>query len=289
MAASKHKNLLSALKQFHNELKSYKSLLDHLAESKMILGHETRDRDKLRERLVRKTGVLKERIIELTDKQYFVQFMSKYDMWNEAFNPASFLPSPSNRTALAFCITTTNEAIGKLESDIQLGIRDEQGKMIEKPHGIDTEETTKDTAELPIQLFDKMQLHPKVIEASRELFKDGHYRDAIYRAFVEVNNFVKGKANSQLDGRKLMSTVFSLDNPIIKLNSLKTQSDKDEQEGFMFLFMGAMEGIRNPKAHENIIRNDPYRTLEYLGLASLLMKISEEGKLVETESKEHSS
>jgi len=160
-------------------------------------------------------------------------------------------------------------------------------KVIQKYEllGIEAEPTptaeTKATAELPIDLFDRIQFHPKVVEASRELFKDGHYRDAIYRAFVEVNNFVKDKADSQLDGRKLMSTVFSLDSPIIKLNSLKTQSDRDEQEGFMFLFMGAMEGIRNPKAHENIIQNDPLRTVEYLCLASLLMKIAEEGKLVE--------
>jgi uncharacterized protein (TIGR02391 family) len=131
----------------------------------------------------------------------------------------------------------------------------------------------------PIKIFDALKLHTEVVEASRELFEDGHYRDAIYRAFVEVNNFVKSKANSQLDGKKLMSTVFSLEKPVIKLNPLQTQSDRDEQEGFMFLFMGAMEGIRNPKAHENIIQNDPNRTLEYLGLASLLMKITEEGTL----------
>ena len=137
----------------------------------------------------------------------------------------------------------------------------------------------KDAAALPTYLFDKMQFHPNVIGASRALFIDGHYRDAIYRAFVEANNFVKKKASSQLDGKNLMSTVFRIDNPIIKLNSLQTQSDKDEQEGFMFLFMGAMEGIRNPKAHENIIQEDPYKTLEYLALASLLMRRVEEGNL----------
>jgi len=131
---------------------------------------------------------------------------------------------------------------------------------------------TKDKTKLPLQLFDALQFHPKIIEASRELFKDGHYRDAIYRAFVEVNNFVKDRAKSQLDGRKLMSTVFSPDNPIIKLNPLATQTDKDEQEGFMFLFMGAMQGIRNPKAHENIIQNNPYIALKLIGFASLLME-----------------
>ena len=132
----------------------------------------------------------------------------------------------------------------------------------------------KDKVELPIYLFDKMQLHPKVVEASRELFIDGHYRDAIYRAFVEVNNSVKLKAKSagQLDGKRLMSTVFSPENPIIRLNPLETQTDKDEQEGFMFLFMGAMQGIRNPKAHENLIQNNPHIALKLIGFASLLIE-----------------
>ena len=129
----------------------------------------------------------------------------------------------------------------------------------------------------PIYLFDSMQFHPKIVEVSRRLFEDGHYRDAILRAFIEVNNFVKAKTGLELDGKDLMSKAFRAVNPIIALNELKTKSEKDEQEGFMFLFMGAMVGIRNPKAHDNIIQTDPLRTLEYLALASLLMKRAEEG------------
>jgi len=124
----------------------------------------------------------------------------------------------------------------------------------------------------PIQLFDSLELHTKVIYTSRKLFEDGHYRDAIYRAFVEVETFVKAKANSQLSGKNLMSEVFRQPNPKIKLNPLVSQTDKDEQEGFMFLYMGATVGIRNPKAHENIIQTDPYKALRYLSLASLLIE-----------------
>ena len=76
-----------------------------------------------------------------------------------------------------------------------------------------------------------------------------------------------------------MAKAFSETDPIIKLNQLRTQPDKDDQEGFKFLFMGAIVGIRNPKAHDNIVQTDPFRTLEYLGLASLLMKRAEEGKV----------
>jgi len=41
-----------------------------------------------------------------------------------------------------------------------------------------------------------------------------------------------------------------------------------------------MIGIRNPKAHDNIIQTDPYKTLEYLSFASLLAKKVEESELV---------
>lgn len=136
----------------------------------------------------------------------------------------------------------------------------------EQPGGL------KERIELPVQLFDTLQFHPKIIESSRILFKDGHYRDAIYRAFVEVETFVKAKAKSQLSGKNLMSEVFRQPNPKIKLNPLVSQTDKDEQEGFMFLYMGATVGIRNPKAHENIIQTDPYKALRYLSLASLLIE-----------------
>ena len=69
-----------------------------------------------------------------------------------------------------------------------------------------------------------------------------------------------------------MANAFNKQTPKIRLNSLTTQSDRNEQEGFKFIFMGSMLGVRNPKAHDAIVQNDPYKTLECLGLASLLLK-----------------
>jgi hypothetical protein len=53
----------------------------------------------------------------------------------------------------------------------------------------------------------------------------------------------------------------------------------DEQEGFMHLYMGAVIGIRNPKAHGMVEQRDPYKTLKYLSFASLLAKRVDEAKL----------
>jgi len=141
----------------------------------------------------------------------------------------------------------------------------------------------QDTAELANFLFDKMEFHPEIIKASESLFKSHHYAQAIFEAFKAVNNFVKQKTGLSLDGKDLMAKVFKEENPIIKLNELKTRSEQDEQEGFKFLFMGAMVGIRNPKAHDNVTQPDMHRALEYLGFASLLMKRIEEGEITQSQ------
>lgn len=133
--------------------------------------------------------------------------------------------------------------------------------------------STLDTSKNNLELFDALLSHPKIIKVSRSLFADGHYASAILEAFKAVNNAVKKKTGiKDKDGQTLMGLAFNPESPIIKLNSLKTQSDKDEQSGFKLLYMGAMTGIRNPKAHDHVTQADPLRTLKYLAFASLLME-----------------
>lgn len=157
-----------------------------------------------------------------------------------------------------------------------------------KPNNNRPENPIEQTNVIPIQLFDAMQFHPRMVKVCRKRFQDGNYTDAIYRAYVELNNFVKEKSRlkpHELRGMKesqIMAKVFDVSNPIIKLNELQTDTDISEQEGFRFLFMGATIGIRNPKAHENISQSDHKRTLEYLGFASLLMRQVDEGNIVRT-------
>ena len=123
-------------------------------------------------------------------------------------------------------------------------------------------------------------LHPKVKEHSLNLFKNGHYAQAIFESVKALNNYVKDKAQIvDKDLSDAMAKAFNEKNPIIKLNDMKTQSKIDEQRGFKFLFMGAMTGIRNPKAHDTIKQEDKNRTLEYLAFLSLLFRRAEEGKL----------
>lgn len=121
-------------------------------------------------------------------------------------------------------------------------------------------------------------LHSLVKEVSQKRFEDGHYADATEAAFKEVikrvKEYIKKNTGEDLDGDKAMNRAFGFANqiPLIKFNNLQTLEEKDEQRGLMFLFKGIV-GIRNRKAHENVILNDPYRAIEYLTLASLLMRL----------------
>lgn len=114
--------------------------------------------------------------------------------------------------------------------------------------------------------------HPSVQEVARAAFVDGHRAAAVFEAFkaveVRVKNMVGGTNRS---GVKLMGDAFDGQPPKLALNDLSDQNDKNEQDGFAFIFKGAMLGIRNPKAHARFEKLDERRALDYLGLASLLM------------------
>ena len=69
-----------------------------------------------------------------------------------------------------------------------------------------------------------------------------------------------------------MVKAFNGTRPPIDLSVERGKSGQDEQEGFRFIFMGVIQGIRNPKGHELVKQNDPQRALEYLGLVSVLFR-----------------
>jgi uncharacterized protein (TIGR02391 family) len=117
-------------------------------------------------------------------------------------------------------------------------------------------------------------VHPRIKTISKPRFDAGFYGDSVESAFKEVNNVVKklvfGIDGREIDRARLMTSAFSLNNPIIRLSDLSNESERNIQQGYMQIFAGAMTGIRNPKAHANLNPDRP-RTIHLLMLASLLM------------------
>ena len=115
-------------------------------------------------------------------------------------------------------------------------------------------------------------IHPEIEKAVSSLFQNGHYGNAVEDACKVVDGLVKIRSGKdELSGTKLMQAVFSVENPILAFNTLQSETDKCEQQGMMFLYAGAMLGLRNPRAHE-IVKDDPQKALELIAFLSFLAK-----------------
>jgi uncharacterized protein (TIGR02391 family) len=122
-------------------------------------------------------------------------------------------------------------------------------------------------------------VHPRICALARPRYQAGFFADAVEASFKEVNDAVKRivleGGGEELDGARLMTTAFSVANPVIKLTALQSDSDRNIQQGYMQIMAGSMTGIRNPKAHGNLNPNSS-KALHLISLASLLMhKIDE--------------
>jgi len=132
----------------------------------------------------------------------------------------------------------------------------------------------KDTAigDTPLGLFDRLIMDEAIRSATRELFKDGYYALAVEECCKCLANSVKERSGKgDKDGTDLMFTVFNEDKPVLALNKLRTTSEKDEQRGYKFMYVGMMCGIRNPRVHEHEYLDDAHIALEMIAFAQHLM------------------
>jgi uncharacterized protein (TIGR02391 family) len=98
--------------------------------------------------------------------------------------------------------------------------------------------------------FQGLPIHEALVRAIGDRFQNAHYEDAVLRAYIALEELVKGKANRQnLSGTSLMEQVFSLNAPLLQVADLNDPSGRDEQMGSMRLFSGAALAVRNPRAH----------------------------------------
>jgi uncharacterized protein (TIGR02391 family) len=125
--------------------------------------------------------------------------------------------------------------------------------------------------------FEKL-LHPLIAKSSYDLYRDGHLRDAVLNSVIAVFDHIRKLTKLDADGDALVGKVFSLDHPLIILSELETESGQNDQKGFMQIFKGAFQGIRNPKAHSLTHDLNPEKAAQYLIFASLLARRLDEAK-----------
>lgn len=123
------------------------------------------------------------------------------------------------------------------------------------------------------RLLKDFPFHSALEREIPELFLEGHYNEAIRKSLERFEEYIKNISglHDQM-GKDLMAKSFSGNTPLITLNSLNSTNDKSEQEGFQFMTMGAMRGLRNILSHGDTEQFEVSEALELLCFVSFLFK-----------------
>jgi uncharacterized protein (TIGR02391 family) len=134
---------------------------------------------------------------------------------------------------------------------------------------------TLDEAELRVRTirakFQGRQLHPEVLKYCRaELLQDNYFH-AVFEATKGLAQRIRDLSGVDGDGATLVDRVFSVERPVLAINTLRTETERTEHKGFATLIKGCFLAVRNPLAHEpKILWDGEDDAADYLSLISLL-------------------
>jgi uncharacterized protein (TIGR02391 family) len=119
--------------------------------------------------------------------------------------------------------------------------------------------------------FQGRRMHPEVLKYCRtELLQDNYFH-AVFEATKGLAQRIRDMSGIQADGSALVDRVFSIEQPLLAFNTLRTDTEKSEHKGFAALLKGCFAAVRNPLAHEpKILWDGEDDAADYLSLISLL-------------------
>lgn len=133
------------------------------------------------------------------------------------------------------------------------------------------------------RFFQFYDIHPALKDALRLLYKS-EFDAAAREAFVTLENCLKKKSGLDSHGFDLATRALSFEvdkktgemkkAPLISINNLKTESDRNEQDGIRYMLMGFFQGPRNLYQH-NHIESGASNTISIIIEASFFLDLLE--------------
>jgi len=119
--------------------------------------------------------------------------------------------------------------------------------------------------------FQGRRLHHEVLKYCRAELMQDNYFHAVFEASKGLAQRIRELSGVEKDGAALVDKVFSIESPMLAINSLQTETEKSEHKGYAALLKGCFAAVRNPLAHEpKILWSGEDDAADYLSLISLL-------------------
>lgn len=128
------------------------------------------------------------------------------------------------------------------------------------------------------------EIHPRIVNVSRELYADGHCSTAAEKAVKEVESRLREKFSVLKPGTTVPSKIGDVigalmsENGAFKFCDTTTTSGRNYRRGIHSLFEGIMAAYRNPAAHANL-QYEKREAMEQIMLASQLMYVLDKPQL----------
>lgn len=118
--------------------------------------------------------------------------------------------------------------------------------------------------------FQGRRIHSEVLKyCNAELLQDNYFH-AVFEAAKGLAQRIRDLSGVRSDGVALVDRVFSVDDPILAFNTLRTETERSEHKGFAMLLKGCFGAVRNPLAHEpKILWQGEDDAADYMSMISL--------------------
>jgi uncharacterized protein (TIGR02391 family) len=144
-----------------------------------------------------------------------------------------------------------------------------------KFHPVTKSETISDAEKRATLLLTKLNdrdVHSDIIRFCKSELLQDNYFHAVFEATKSVADKIRRMTGLTGDGAELIDLIFSINNPILRINDLKTETEISEHKGFANLLKGFFGMFRNTTAHAPKITwvIEEKDALDMMSMASLM-------------------
>lgn len=140
---------------------------------------------------------------------------------------------------------------------VHVGLRvTDEGKLTRGPSATTLPEAARHANSLRTELR-RRGAHPEVLRFCTQEVLERNWFHASLEAAKSLPERLRSMTGREGDGAALVDAVLGLGthgNPSVRINSLTTESERDEQKGFANLCKGVLGMFRNPTAHDPRLR-----------------------------------
>lgn len=170
--------------------------------------------------------------------------------------------------------------LNKILSFIELEYSD-KGKF----HPVTKSETISDAEKRASLLLTKLkdrEVHPDIIKFCKSELLQDNYFHAVFEATKSVADKIRQMTGLTVDGAELIDITFGINNPILKINDLKSETEISEHKGFANLQKGFFGMFRNTTAHAPKITwvIEEKDALDMMSMASLIHRKLDNAKKI---------